>query len=164
MGEYRCRWPATAEYSSAVLLQNAGPLVPVTIELHPNDLTERVKRNQPIPTSLSGLALIDTGAQRGGIDPSVIEHLGLEPCGTRTTTGYGGSVPSAPHYDVRYLFPGPLFLTVDAVWQGAAIGLSGNYVPPTYSSKALALIGRDVLQYLSFSYDGATGTFVITTT
>src|SRR5688572_29164218 len=68
---------------------------------------------QPIPTSVSIRALIDTGASNTCIDPNVLNELGLTPtgsvlCNTPTT---GAAPQEKDQYDVLFAVP-----LRDATW------------------------------------------------
>ncbi len=145
------------EVTPAAQLQIAGPLIRVIIE------RPRPNPEQPGP-GVPGLALIDTGADRGVIDSTVVTALGLDPVRTEGAHGVGGRV-ELEIYNVHLSFPAPLLLEVDAKSQSKHDLESLNArVPPELGGKVVAIIGRDLLQHLVFFYNGPNGMFALQTT
>jgi predicted aspartyl protease len=98
------------------------------------------------PNSVTGWALIDTGANVSGIDEQVAAQLGLQTTGPKKVHGIGGPGTANEHIvQIRLSGSGTaLWLVVSAKLQGA-----GN----------IALIGTDILTECVFVFDGPNGTF-----
>src|SRR4051794_26123584 len=60
-------------------LSNDGPILEAMIGLNGPDTSALVQSAQPIPRPLQVRALIDTGADRTVIAPSVFQRLGIAP-------------------------------------------------------------------------------------
>jgi hypothetical protein len=72
--------PGTAQPSPAALIQ-IGPVIQVLVGV-PTPLAASLQaRNLPVPTPVSGLALIDTGATKSAVAESVAQTLGIQPSG-----------------------------------------------------------------------------------
>lgn len=111
-----------------------------------------------------GFMLIDTGALDLTIDASVVRELGLEPSG-RSEDAHGlVGVSKMPEYEVGLLLP-----LTDArgntEWKGFPVyawqmpesqifQLDG-----TSQVRAVGILGRLLLQYATFVYDGMGGSF-----
>lgn len=52
--------------------------------------------------AVSGIALIDTGADHSAIDRAFAESAGFIPTGTTSPSGIGGTVHETNYYDLRY--------------------------------------------------------------
>ncbi|HHT9141405.1 MAG: aspartyl protease family protein [Planctomycetes bacterium] len=110
-------------------------------------------QNLSIPPSVSGFALIDTGATRSCIDEQAVSTLGVNPIGTTTTMTAAGPVQQSL-YPARLRFPVHGF----EVEFNSAIGvnLKGQGVG---DKPLIALIGRDILAKTVFIYNGFGGFF-----
>lgn len=102
------------------------------------------------PEPVSGIALIDTGASRTGINTAAAKRLGLVSRLTTKVTSVLHEVEEAPVFLCGIAFPqwgeeNPI--------EALAVGL--NLAPP----ELVALIGRDVLAKCVFVYDGPAGSF-----
>lgn len=108
--------------------------------------------NVPIPDPFVGLALLDTGASVSCLDPSVIEHLQLQPRNMEDvlTPSTGNQPHLAAEYDVSVV-----------IFTGKQKDLPlANHCMPIVQSELLlsqrihALIGRDILRDCIFNYNG----------
>jgi hypothetical protein len=131
-----------------------GPVLEVQIEI-PSALAQSLQAaNSPIPSPVTGIALIDTGASITSIDASVATRLGLNPNGV-ATVGTAGGARQQPTYQARLSFPGtplpgfehPRVLGCD---------LTGQMVN---QQPIIALIGRDYLLHCVFVYSGGAGSW-----
>lgn len=134
-------------------LLQTGPVLPVEIAIPPALSRFLSARNQQIPASVAGFALIDTGATRSCVDNQVISSLSVSPIGI---TILGTARGRSPHhlYPAKFSFPAMKFeiefgsvAGVDLTGQGA-----GNM-------RIIALIGRDVLSRCILIYHGIKGSF-----
>jgi hypothetical protein len=111
---------------------------------------------QPVPAPIVVTGLIDTGASCTSIDASILKNLAIPSTGT-TPVHTPSTSATAPHvanlFDISLLLVHPL------------IRRSFNAMPVTESQLIhqgiQALIGRDVLSYCLFTYDGAGQNFCL---
>jgi hypothetical protein len=102
---------------------------------------------KPLPSSISGLALIDTGASISAVCEEAIAKLGIEQSGETKIMTPSQDDGVAPVYSVRMTFP----------QTGIVVVLDGQF--PMAGAKLqkqglLALIGRDILQHMILVYNG----------
>ena len=106
-----------------------------------------------VPQPVRGYALLDTGASSSCVDPSVTEHLLLEPRGMEdiVTPSTGDDYHTAIQYDLSIIIPpassSDSSLVVDtlAVFHAKLLQPQGIH----------ALIGRDILRRCIFNYNGS---------
>ncbi len=129
-------------------LLDDGPIIEA--EIHTNDKTFiSIKNNNGNDTYCSVKLLIDTGSNISGLDTSFIQRLKLKRYkGNAQVDGVGGMHDVKLYRCILYL---PIFgeraMPIDVV--------EGNYNNSPYDG----VIGRDVLKYCSFTYDGWSNTF-----
>ena len=71
--------------------QKIGPIVPLQVEI-PTALAAQLRATEAqIPSPITGLALIDTGASVSGVDETVVQQLGIQPIGVASISHAGGS-------------------------------------------------------------------------
>jgi len=123
-------------------LAKRGPLIDVEIRRPGGKLGKK------------GKALIDTGAGRTLISPSLVGELGLVENGFGHARGVDGPVTKKATYEIRFHQP-DLDLTGDLTVM-AGDNVSGDEV--------ICLLGRDILYDLSFSmsFDGPRGAYSLT--
>lgn len=127
-----------------------GPTLEVQVE--PVLDAQKVMRNDgdEVP-SVSVNALIDTGASGTLIQTSVIEKLGLDWISTvRLTT------PSTTKPLIRYEYRVRVALSRTIAFETDVVEA------PLIGQNVQCLIGRDILQYVIFTYDGPNSRFSIT--
>jgi len=127
-----------------------GPLVEVRLWIGPEFERTVVSRRLPVPTPLSVLGLIDTGAERTAIPVTVAQGMGLPIHNWQRlkSSVLGDEERDAPVYRVRMTF-GSIESTDQPKWRTIdAVGV--NVVSPG----ATALVGRDLLATCRFTYDG----------
>ena len=135
-----------------------GPVVRAAIMVSTarRQMLEAAGNSVPPPQNI--YALIDTGASISGVDPSVLNVLGLSPTGeteivSSTSQGTGISIPT---YDVCIGIyatrQGDLHFISETI-QVTATNLAGRGFR--------ALIGTDVLQKSILHYNGADGFFTL---
>jgi len=149
------------------VLERAGPLLRATWSI-PSYIEDALRESgQSVPSPVSGLLLVDTGAVATCIAIHTAELLNLRP--TRLATGYGaGGEHTNPVFFAS--------LTIDStgskrplVWQGEVQGIPdlekygedlGIEINGT-SAHIVGLLGRDLLRHARLEYDGIAGTLEI---
>ena len=132
----------------AVLIA-AGPQLDVEVHI-PRALEELLTREgKQIPKPAMGKALIDTGASTSAVDDSIISSLGVQPVGVAEVHTPSGSTQQN-QYPVTFIFPGT---NLPSLQLQAAIG------SVLLNQGIIALIGRDALSSVVFTYNGAGGFF-----
>lgn len=128
-------------------LTRIGPTIPVAIGLAPTFLAMFHSAGIPVPSPVTGLALIDTGASVCVIDDDAITGLGITPSGTmEVSTATGSAI--RPTYAASISFPGTSLPNVNFTdFVGAPIG----------EHDIIALIGRSVLRHFVVIYNGPGG-------
>ncbi len=128
-----------------------GPVLPVQVDV-PRKLAELLQsQGQPLPQSVRGLALIDTGATRTAVDESVVQQLGVQPMGI-ANVGTAAGVQQQSMYSARLSFPGTPLPGMDFA-QILSVNLSGHAVPQL-KDRLIVLIGRDILARFVMIYNG----------
>jgi hypothetical protein len=136
------------------LLAVNGPIVQVQIEVPLALAAFLQQNNEPIPSPVDGMALIDTGASITSIDESVFIKLGINPVGAaQVGTASGRHTQST--FPARVVFPGTNLPTLDAP-RALGCNLSGQSV---IDRPLIALIGRDLLSSCVLVYNGTLGLF-----
>lgn len=101
---------------------------------------------------VSGPALIDTGSGHCVIALETVRHLGLQPVGETIVETQGGARPSS-------LYPVEMTVEDGELPPIRRPGVVGS--PYLMRSGLAAIIGRDALEGVRFTYDGVTGTFTL---
>lgn len=135
-----------------------GPLVDaaVMVSAARHQALQDVGETPPTPQRIR--ALIDTGASISGVDPSVLNALGITQTGEAEihTPSTAGSPVTTATYDVRIAIlagrPGDMHFISDTL-QVASTDLVAQGFQ--------ALIGTDVLQRCILHYNGADGLFTL---
>jgi len=136
------------------LLQH-GAVLQVEVNL-PQPLIELLsQQGQPIPAPSTGMALIDTGATMTCVNEDVLAALGINPVGLVSLGTAAGPV-QRPLFPARLGFPEPK-LVVD-LSRVVAVDLRGQTVQ---GMSLIALVGRDILRFCQFIYDGSGGFFTL---
>jgi hypothetical protein len=99
-----------------------------------------------------GRALIDTGADRTAVEWSAIDDVGALPSGTYRAQGVTSEAITLPAYPLRIEFG-------DGLGSVELERVAGT--PHLKSQGLLALIGRDVLEQGTLSYDGPSGAYTL---
>lgn len=132
--------------------KSAGPLIQVFIGVSMPRADALKSAGLPVPATVSGTFLIDTGASCTCIDPTLINKLGIPASGSCPIST--PSTQGTPHhcnlYDVLMFIP-----------NGDAGGHLIEAIPVVETSLASqgieGLIGRDVLDTCLLVYNGSTG-------
>jgi hypothetical protein len=134
---------------AAPTLRREGPAI--DIQIQPVLAAQEAMRadGEEVP-SVSVKALIDTGASGTLIQTSIVGTLGLDWIGTVLLTTPSTTKPLVRYeYRVRIVLSETIAFETDAV-EGDLIG-----------QNIQCLIGRDVLEYVVFTYDGPNSRFSI---
>ena len=136
------------------IMQVAGAIIPIEITI-PNALAEfRTQNKESLPTPISGLALIDTGATISAVEKEIIESLGVKSVGT-TSTSTANGVANHFLYPAKFRFPTINDFEFDF---NSITGVEfGGYTID--NQKVVALLGRDVLSTAIFIYNGTLGLY-----
>ena len=139
----------------ALVMQYSGPLM--TVDIWNPDQADFLG-------PVSGIALIDTGANLSAIDRSLVQRLNLQRTGVeKTIRGSDGQRSVHPTYRVRFSFPGtrlPDYETREAAEQGLAA--SQPFIPADMKGEFIGLLGRDFLRFYLLTYNGHTAEFTLT--
>lgn len=143
---------------------HTGPLIPVGWTLPKQRLMDLHANGQPEPTPVQGFMMIDTGAAGLTIDASVVRELGLEPTG-RLQDAHGlVALDKMAEYEASLL----LLLTDmrgNREWKGFPVCAwqvsEMQLFQPEGASRmrVVGILGRLLLQYATFIYDGMDGSF-----
>ncbi len=128
-------------------LVSAGPRIQATITLLKPMAATLLQTGKKVPQSVSGYALIDTGASSTCIDDAIAQKMGLPVVDTVQMSSASHKTTTQNVYPVSIELAG-LPMSIDAPRAvGAALSSQG----------IIALIGRDVLQHCTLFYNGTTG-------
>jgi Aspartyl protease len=128
-------------------LARLGPTIPVAISLPAATLALYQSAGLPVPPSVTGLAMIDTGASVCVIDEDALTGLGIARSGSMAISTASGSTIQ-PTFAASISFPGTSLPNVHfADFVGAPLRAHG----------VIALIGRSVLRYFIVMYNGPGG-------
>ncbi len=133
------------------MLQNRGPIVPVSISIGDQQRVALVAAGREAPAPVTGLALIDTGATLTCIGTQAAQQAGLPTVGT-------GSMMSATQASVQV----PMYAAKIDIQGFVAINTAQAYGSPALDGQGIiALIGRDVLSKCILNYNGPEATFTL---
>jgi hypothetical protein len=139
--------PKSGTFGHNVLF-NAGPRLPVEVKV-PNALANYLThKGQPVPSPVSGEALVDTGASVSCVDETVMEKFGVNPVGIAQVGTPSTARTPQFQYPVLFAFPGT---TLPQIEIAHALG---SVLEP---QGLLVLIGRDILSNFVFIYNGVGG-------
>jgi hypothetical protein len=130
-------------------LEKSGPIIPVTIGI-PVALEEFcAAKGFQIPAPVAGYALIDTGASASAVHEQILLDMGVLPI---------DSIPTqTPHGDGRsFVYPAkvgfPAF-NIDNYRMDRLIGSQLKWKVDD-EKEVIMLLGRDILKYMLFVYNG----------
>jgi len=133
--------------SQGVLL-HLGPLLPIEVSVPQTLIDHLTSKGEPVPPTVSGNALVDTGASISVVDLEVISKLKISPVGVVRVQTTAGQVDQNV-FPMRFKLPN---LTIESET------VVGADLKP---HRIVALIGRDVLSRFVFIYLGGTGRIVL---
>ena len=131
----------------AAALQGRGPVVQVTISLGKTLAGELLQQGKPLPTPVSGLALIDTGASSTCVDDETAKAMGLPVIDVVKMASASHDATDQCVYPVQIEFVGFPINIESPRTIGAALKVQG----------LLLLVCRDVLAHTMFVYNGLAG-------
>lgn len=131
------------------VLRARGPCLPIDISLPQILIDQLTQQGRKIPSPVSGIAQVDTGASISVVDLSVISHLRINPIGV-VSIGTAAGPARRNLYPVRFAFPN-LNLDLNRV---IGADLSSFHIT--------TLIGRDILSLFLLIYHGPAGRFTLT--
>jgi hypothetical protein len=131
-----------------VLIGSDGPVIDLAVAVGGSQQRRLVAQGVVVPSPMTVLALIDTGADFSVVHPQVLQQLRVDVTGSIQIRrpGEGGDFRLASLSKVRLRIGGPRPGTLWVSTQ--AIGVDPS--TPT----VLALIGRDVLEHRTLFYNG----------
>ena len=132
-------------------LEKKGPIIQIQLSLSLAATEIYVDQGLIIPQPLSGLALIDTGADQSCIDEGVIEQMNLQAIDEVMVCSFEKEEEKS-RYPIRMEFVG-----TDIGMDIPVIGKPIKAIRP----KITALIGRDILRHCLLVYNGTTGYITI---
>jgi len=132
-------------------LQGKGPIVQVSVTVEQTVAKNLIAKGIPIPTPITGWALIDTGASVTCIDEGVAQMLQLPAVDVVSMTS--ATQASTP----RNVYPIQIQMTGVRIVFQATRAIGAELKP----QGLLLLIGRDMLQMCTFFYNGLTGQFTL---
>lgn len=143
----------------AEAMQANGPLLAVEIS-PPQPLVDFLtKNNKPIPPTITGHGLIDTGATVTTLHEAFIKQLGVKTVGSQNMTTPSGGVEVHNTYPVRLKVPShgvdvelPEIITADLA----------KFLTPS-GQPIIGLIGRDFLASCILIYNGELGMYTLAT-
>jgi len=141
----------TIAFPPATVLAQRGPVVQVTVSVEQHIAQQLLQQGQQLPTPVSGLALIDTGATGSCVDEAAAQALGLPVVDVATMASASHSATQHNVYPIQIEVTG-LPITFNAP---RAIGA------PLAAQGLLVLLGRDLLQMSTLFYNGITGSFTL---
>lgn len=145
--------PAGGQRLSPTTLALLGPVLSVSVSI-PQALAAFYTRRQiPLPSPITGPALIDIGATRCCVHAPVMSNLGVNPIGVVTSGTPAGQVRHNL-YPAHFTFPATN-IEIDFA-SVVGVDLTGQIIN---GQQLIALIGRDVLAMGILVYNGTTGTF-----
>ncbi|MEK6643084.1 MAG: hypothetical protein AABZ08_04190 [Planctomycetota bacterium] len=104
------------------------------------------ERGAEVPSPISGLALIDTGASITAVDENVCRHLNLAPTDSILMSHAGGQ-ETRECFPVQIMFPGTPLPPV----------ANPRVVSCKLDAPQILLLGRDLLSLMKFVYNGPQG-------
>lgn len=128
-------------------LRRRGPILQVTVGLGQPFAEQVLLRGDAIPSPISGMALIDTGATRTCIDREAAERLGLPAIDVvRMRTALDAT-------SLQNVYPIQVEFTATPV----RVGIPRAVGAALSDHGLLILLGRDALEHMLLVYNGVTG-------
>lgn len=135
----------------SIAMMQSGPTAQVIIGIAQTFADQFLQQGVPLPTPISGNALIDTGASTTCIDAGAAQAMGLPVIDVVQMTSASHAATDSNVYPIQMQVVGsPIRAEITN-----AIG--ANLAP----QGLLALIGRDFLQHCTLFYNGVTGEVTI---
>ncbi len=144
---------------SSAALRVVGAVTPVEIHVPQAIVQVLAQQNRPIPTAVTGLAIIDTGASNTCVHEASLTSLGLNPISV-VSSGTAAGIARHNVYPGRLIFPTHGWNLDIARLTG--VDLSGQMIPVTPPQQLLVLVGRDILEHTILIWNGPAGEWTIT--
>ena len=145
-----------AQISDTFLCPRHGPTVRVSISNPPYIAQHLREQGEPVPSAITGRAIIDTGADQSCIAASLARLLRLRPIDTKRILTPAGSPLEAQVYWALVEFPG-------ASLEPRGLGVLGASLADEriLGEPIVMLVGRDLLKQAHLTYDGPRGVFTL---
>ncbi len=145
--------PGGGHRITPTVLANFGPVLDVSVSIPPALADLYTRQQIPLPSPITGIALIDTGATRSCVHRPIMSNLGVNPIGVVTSGTAAGPVPHNL-FPAHFTFPAARIDIDFAAVVG--VDLAGQIIN---NQQLIALIGRDVLSMGIFVFNGPVGAF-----
>ncbi len=140
-------------------LAKSGPLIDLGVCLADRELSGLFARGASLPLVEPSVGVLDTGAAYTVIDKAIRKRLRLKATGKRVKVTVAGSkVVRLDTYMVSVFFPG---MSIGACGSLEVVALDLQRGAQAETVAPLALVGRDLLAYFKFTYDGQRGTYAL---
>lgn len=130
-------------------LQSRGPII--EIQLSPSlPFIETMNIQISEIKTINVMAMIDTGASVTAIQQGLLKNLGINPIGSSLIHTPSSQNVRCNKYDVQLIFPNHVAIPTISITE---VPLQGQHIQ--------CLIGRDILQYGVFIYNGYDNSFTL---
>ncbi|HTW81349.1 MAG TPA: aspartyl protease family protein [Terracidiphilus sp.] len=136
---------------------NGAPIITAVLKVTQARADALTAANQPIPPMQRMTALVDSGASCTCVDPTIIQALGLSPTGS--TLMFTPSTGAQGHTTDQFDASLQIYCTMEQA--PLEIPVIGVVASELRVQGIDALIGRDVLKFCLFDYNGASGFFTL---
>jgi hypothetical protein len=135
-----------------------GPVIDLGVWVGRRLAHAMVAQGKPVRSSQTVRALIDTGADRTAIHPNALDLIASIPAGTIRVRRPAVTTATRKFdlHDVRLAFGGESAPPARSAW----VEIRAVAIIPA-DPNVLALIGRDMLAYCQFVYDGLNGALLL---
>jgi len=130
-------------------LNQIGPVIEVVI-MPSAIFLQKVKTKEPYAKNVKLLAMIDTGATGTVISEGVSSILGINPIGKTLINTPSSTNVNCNQFDVQILFPNNAGIASIVITEAP---LKGQHIQ--------CLIGRDILRFGVFIYNGCDDSFTL---
>ncbi len=145
--------PSGGHRLGPAILAHLGPVLAVSVSI-PQALADLYTRQRiPLPTPVTGMALLDTGATKSCVHGPVMGQLGVNPIGVVIGLTAAGQARQNL-FPAHFTFPSAR-IDIDFT-SVTGVDLTGQIIN---GQQLIALIGRDVLSMGIFVYNGPLGAF-----
>jgi len=138
-------------------LRVLGAFFPIEVHIPPQIAEALAKEGKPIPTPVTGLGLIDTGATMTCVHEEILTSLGLNPTGVVNSGTAAGPVQQNV-YPVRIVFPAQGW-TLDV--PAAGVNLTGQTTQLDPPQPLIVLLGRNLLEQWILVWNGPAGHWAV---
>lgn len=132
------------------LLQQRGPLLQIEVSV-PDVLANKLQEKKMMPSPVTGLGLLDTGASITGVDVNALQQLSLSMI-DEVTINHPGGEDKQGIYACQISFPGTKIEDIE---------FSHVLGSKLKDQGLLAILGRDVLKDYQLVYNGPGGFWTI---